>query len=102
MTCSSKCPIHKFRIAAERDSILRTGQFCGYRTDSGHRPLMETALWQSCTPRDGRHALCRVPDFLHRGFRLMLQEYSESESVRNQQQRHQQSWNEKCGSQLPY
>ena len=53
------------------------------------------------TPRDGRGALCRVPACLHCGFRLMLQKNSESESVRNQQQRHYQSGKEECGSQLP-
>ena len=41
-----------------------------------------------------------LPDFLQRGFRLMLQKNPESKSMRNQQQRHYQSRKEVCGSQL--
>jgi hypothetical protein len=52
-------------------------------------------------PRDGRGALCQAPAFLHCGFTWMLQKNAESESVRNQQQRHYQSREEECGSQLP-
>jgi hypothetical protein len=44
--------------------------------------------------------LCPVPVFLHCRFRLMLEKNSESESVRDQQQRHYQSRKEECGSQL--
>jgi len=44
--------------------------------------------------------LCRVAARLHCGFRLMLQEDSERESVRNQEQRDYQSRKEECGSQL--
>ena len=48
-------------------------------------------------------ALCWVPAFLHCEFRsmLMLQKNPEPKSVRNQQQRHYDSRNEECGSQLP-
>jgi hypothetical protein len=39
--------------------------------------------------------------FSHRGFPLMLQKNPERESVRHEQQRHDQSWNEVGRSQLP-
>ena len=62
---------------------------------------IERPVPRNSTNRDGRGALCSVPAFLHCGFRSMLQKNSESESVRNQQQRYYQSRKEECGSQLP-
>ena len=45
--------------------------------------------------------LCRVPAFAYCEVLLRQQENPESESVRNQEQRHYQSRKEECGSQLP-
>jgi hypothetical protein len=59
------------------------------------------APWGAFYLIDVRGVLCQVPAFLHCGFRLMLQKDPETESVRNQQQRHNDSRKEECGSQLP-
>lgn len=70
---------------------LRACQFVGHRTAVRHH----------ITPGDDRGGLRQVPAFLHCRLRLMLQKNPETKSVRNQEQRHDQSWKKECGSQLP-
>ena len=63
--------------------------------------VYRTARPKKNSPRDRRGLLCQTSAFLHCGCRLMLQKNPESEPVRDQQQRHNHSRKEECGSQLP-
>jgi hypothetical protein len=56
---------------------------------------------RNSSPRNGRGTLCRVPAFPYCEILLRQQKKPESESVRDQEQRHYQSRKEECGSQLP-
>lgn len=77
-------------LGTDHVKIIPRGGTRVRRSQSGFLP-------DSSWPR----SLCSVPAFLHCGLRLMLEKNSENESVRNEKQRHYQSWKKECGSQLP-
>jgi hypothetical protein len=85
-------------------NIGEIGTFIGTPGDGCHLGLIELferRCQQNSTPRNRRVDLSEVSAFLQCGYLFMLQKNPESESVRNEQQRHYQSRKEVCGSQLP-